>query len=57
MQQHQENTREQILQTQSLLEELRNQLAEESRKLDARRNEHDLLKSMIDSMEKVILRV
>lgn len=51
LQRHQENTREQILQTQSLLEELRNQLAEETRKLDARKNEHDLLKSMIDSME------
>jgi chromosome segregation protein len=48
---HQENTKEQILQTQSLLEGLRNELAEETRKLDARKNEHDLLKSMIDSME------
>ncbi|ULT43206.1 hypothetical protein KRR40_06880 [Niabella defluvii] len=26
-------------------------MAEESRKLDAKKNEHDLLKSMIDSME------
>ncbi len=51
LQQHQENTREQILQTQSILEGLRNELAAETRKLDARRNEHDLLKSMIDSME------
>src|SRR5690606_17633387 len=51
LQRHQENTREQSLQTQSMLEELRNQLAGETRKLDARRNEHDLLKSMIDSME------
>lgn len=48
---HQENTKEQILQTQSVLEGLRNELAEETRKLDARKNEHDLLKSMIDSME------
>jgi chromosome segregation protein len=51
LQQHQENTREQILQTQSILDGLRNELAEENRKLDARKNEHDLLKSMIDSME------
>ncbi|MFT3677330.1 MAG: chromosome segregation protein SMC [Chitinophagaceae bacterium] len=48
---HQENTKEQILQTQSVVEGLRNELAEETRKLDARKNEHDLLKSMIDSME------
>ncbi|MES1217638.1 MAG: chromosome segregation protein SMC [Bacteroidota bacterium] len=51
LQQHQDNTKEQILQTQAVLEELRNQLADENRKLDARRNEHDLLKSLIDSME------
>jgi chromosome segregation protein len=51
LQQHQENTKEQILQTQSLLDGLRNNLAEETRKLDAKKNEHDLLKSMIDSME------
>ena len=51
LQQHQENTKEQILQTQSILEGLRNDLAEENRKLDAKKNEHDLLKSMIDSME------
>ena len=51
LQQHQENTKDQILHTQALLETLRNKLAEENRKLDARKNEHDLLKSMIDSME------
>lgn len=51
LQQHQENTKEQILQTQSVLDSLRNNLAEETRKLDAKKNEHDLLKSMIDSME------
>ncbi|MFZ9386638.1 MAG: chromosome segregation protein SMC [Chitinophagaceae bacterium] len=51
LQQHQENTREQILQTQAVLDGLRNNLAEENRKLDAKKNEHDLLKSMIDSME------
>lgn len=51
LQQHQENTKEQILQTQSILDSLRNELAEETRKLDSKKNEHDLLKSMIDSME------
>jgi chromosome segregation protein len=51
LQQHQENTKEQILQTQSIVETLRNELAEENRKLDSKKNEHDLLKSMIDSME------
>jgi chromosome segregation protein len=51
LQEHHERTREQILQTQQELEVLRQQLAEESRILDARKNEHDLLKSLIDSME------
>lgn len=51
LQAHHDHTKEQILQTQSVLETLRNELAEENRKLDAKKNEHDLLKSMIDSME------
>ncbi|HEY2649407.1 MAG TPA: chromosome segregation protein SMC [Puia sp.] len=51
LQEHQERTREQILQTQEKLEVLRQELAEESRKYDAKKNEHDLLKSLIDSME------
>ncbi|MGJ7033196.1 chromosome segregation protein SMC [Niabella hirudinis] len=51
LQAHHDHTREQILQTQGIVEELRNQLADENRVLDAKRNEHDLLKSMIDSME------
>src|SRR5206468_7844912 len=51
LQQHHEYTKDQILQTQAILDELRNQLAEESRKLDAKKNEHDLLKSLIDTME------
>lgn len=46
-----EYTREQILATQGMLEGLRNELAEENRKYDAKKNEHDLLKSMIDAME------
>jgi chromosome segregation protein len=51
LQKHQENTKEQILLTQALLDSLRNTLAEENRKLDSKKNEHELLKSMIDSME------
>jgi chromosome segregation protein len=51
LQDHHEFTKEQILSTQSMLEGLRNELAEESRKLDSKKNEHALLKSLIDSME------
>ena len=51
LQQHHENTKEQIFATQAELELLRNQLADESRILDARKNEYALLKSLIDSME------
>ncbi|KIC93903.1 chromosome segregation protein SMC [Flavihumibacter solisilvae] len=51
LQEHHERTKEQILQTQGELEVLRQQLAEEGRRLDARKNEYDLLKSLIDSME------
>jgi len=51
LQDHQEFTKEQILQTQNVLESLRSELAEESRKLDSKKNEHALLKSLIDSME------
>lgn len=46
-----ELTRQQILQSQSELEALRAKLTEENRKYDAKRNEHDLLKSLVDSME------
>lgn len=46
-----EHAKAQILETQAQVEQLRLQLAEEGRRLDARRNEHDLLKSLIDSME------
>ncbi len=51
LQEEHEFTKEQILQTQSVLEGLRHNLADENRKLDAKRNEHDLLKSLVDSME------
>ncbi len=51
LQQEHEFTKEQILQTQSALEGLRSQLADENRKLDSKKNEHDLLKSLVDSLE------
>jgi chromosome segregation protein len=51
LQEQHEHARNQILHTQSVLEGLRNNLAEENRKADAKRNEYDLLKSLIDSME------
>lgn len=51
LQEHQERTKEQILFTQAEVEELRQQLANENRILDSRKNEQDLLKSLIDSME------
>lgn len=51
LQQQHEQAKEQILTTQGELEKLRNTLNEETRKYDAKRNEHDLLKSLIDSME------
>jgi chromosome segregation protein len=51
LKQHNAFTKEQILETLSVLEKLRSELAEENRTLDARQNEHDLLKSLIDTME------
>ncbi|HEY4335743.1 MAG TPA: chromosome segregation protein SMC [Puia sp.] len=51
LQEQEERTKENILQTQEQLEHLRQELADESRKLDSKKNEHDLLKSLIDSME------
>jgi chromosome segregation protein len=48
---HQEQTREKILSTQSDMEELRTRMIEKNRLLDARRNEHDLLKSLVDNLE------
>jgi chromosome segregation protein len=46
-----ETAKQNILATQQELEVLRNKLAEENRKLDSKRNEYALLKSLIDSME------
>ncbi|MFM1970550.1 MAG: chromosome segregation protein, partial [Bacteroidota bacterium] len=51
LQAHQEKTKSSIFETQQALEVLRAELAEENRKLDAKRNEYNLLKSLIDSME------
>jgi chromosome segregation protein len=47
----QDDVKGRILQSQEQLEGHRARLAEESRKLDSRRNEHDLLKSLVDSLE------
>jgi chromosome segregation protein len=51
LQEHHEQTKENILQTQGQLESLRQKLADEGRKLDSKKNEQELLKSLIDSME------
>ncbi len=40
-----------ILESQAQMETYRAKLVEENRKLDSRRNEHDLLKSLVDSLE------
>jgi len=47
----QDAIKSQMLQTQSQIDQLRTNLADENRKLDAKRNEQALLKSLIDSME------
>jgi chromosome segregation protein len=46
-----EEVKGKILQSQEELEALRSQLVDENRKLDSRRNEHDLLKSLVESLE------
>jgi chromosome segregation protein len=46
-----EEVKSKILQSQEQMETLRAKLVEENRKLDSRRNEHDLLKSLVDSLE------
>jgi chromosome segregation protein len=46
-----EEVKEKILEGQEQVETLRAQLVEENRKLDSRKNEHDLLKSLVDSLE------
>ncbi len=47
----QEDIKGKILQSQEQLESLRAKLVEENRKLDSRKNEHDLLKSLVESLE------
>ena len=47
----QEEVKSKILQSQEQLETLRAELVDENRKLDSRRNEHDLLKSLVESLE------
>lgn len=46
-----ENLKQQIIQMRQLVEELRNRLFGENRTLDARQNEYDLLKNLVDKME------
>lgn len=47
----QEETKNKILATQADIEGLRDSLVDENRKLDAKKNEFDLLKSLVDSLE------
>lgn len=47
----QEEVKGKILENQEHIETLRAQLVDENRKLDSRRNEHDLLKSLVESLE------
>lgn len=49
--QFQEETKGKILATQSDIEGLRDKLVDENRTLDAKKNEYDLLKSLVDSLE------
>lgn len=51
MQKRQDEATEKLLASQAQLDELRVQLFEENRKLDAKQNEFNLLKSLIDSLE------
>ncbi len=46
-----ETAKASIFETQAALETLRSKMAEETRILDAKKNEYDLLKSLVDSME------
>ncbi|MGN6508340.1 MAG: chromosome segregation protein SMC [Chitinophaga sp.] len=47
----QEETKGKILATQSEIEGLRDRLVDENRSLDSKKNEYDLLKSLVDSLE------
>ncbi len=46
-----EEVKSKILDSQAQMETYRAKLVDENRKLDARRNEHDLLKSLVESLE------
>lgn len=46
-----ESVKARILESQAQMETYRAKLVDENRKLDARRNEHDLLKSLVESLE------
>ncbi len=46
-----ETLKEKILEAQAELDHLRSELVAQNRSLDAKRNEHDLLKSLVDSLE------
>jgi chromosome segregation protein len=48
---HQEETQQKILSAQTDIEALRSQMIEKARSLDAKKNEHDLLKSLVDNLE------
>lgn len=51
MQARHEEVKNKILQSQGQIETLRSQLIDENRSLDSRKNEHDLLKSLVESLE------
>lgn len=48
---HREETQEKILTAQTDIESLRSKMIEKTRSLDAKKNEHDLLKSLVDNLE------
>jgi chromosome segregation protein len=51
MQEKHETIKNKILENQGQVEQLRTKLINENRTLDARKNEHDLLKSLVESLE------
>lgn len=51
MQERHESIKNKILENQGQMESLRSRLIDENRTLDAKKNEHDLLKSLVDSLE------
>ena len=55
LQSQHEKARASIFETQEQLEILRSELAEQTRKLDAKKHEYDLLKSLVDNMECEVL--